>query len=419
MRKKVFTGLAILTLFACISSIPTAIIRAQDDKKPKQEKFGSSLKRYDQTKPNPKDKNAKKGADTKKITPKAGDGLDDELSLQSTLAVFDVMVTDNKQHFVPGLTKDDFVVYEDGVEQQVGTCAIGEDVILPRSIALIIDYSGSQYPFIKASVEAAEVLVNNLTPKDEMAIITDDVDILQDYTNDKGALIKALEGLKKKAKDGKEGLSLQMSALLATLQEKVKVSDDKRSIIIFQTDGDEIFKLRDQKDLFKKYYPYLEQTTEKFGFSDVKNKVENTRATIYAVVPGDQLINVPDDEALRRTKVMLDQVAVADGWDPAKITRYQKDIQQSLGFWRSGQTAVATIASLSGGWTGFLSKPEEASAIYNKILTDINHRYIIGYYPKDTTADGRLRKLKFEVRGHPEYKVHGRDSYSISKPDDK
>jgi len=43
------------------------------------------------------------------------------------------------------------------------------------------------------------------------------------------------------------------------------------------------------------------------------------------------------------------------------------------------QSALAEVASLTGGWTAFLEKPDDADAIYSRIFTDINQRYIVGY----------------------------------------
>jgi len=44
---------------------------------------------------------------------------------------------------------------------------------VPRSIILIIDYSPSQFAYIKDSIEAAKVLVDKLKPRDRMAVVTD------------------------------------------------------------------------------------------------------------------------------------------------------------------------------------------------------------------------------------------------------
>ena len=75
------------------------------------------------------------------------------------------------------------------------------------------------------------------------------------------------------------------------------------------------------------------------------------------------------------------------------------------------QEAAARVAELSGGWTEFLDRPERAAAIYSRILADINNHYIVGYYPINKARDGQLRRVRVSVRNHPEYKVHGRQSY--------
>jgi hypothetical protein len=84
-----------------------------------------------------------------------------------------------------------------------------------------------------------------------------------------------------------------------------------------------------------------------------------------------------------------------------------------------GQYAAQRVAELTGGWALYLERPEQAAAIYSGILSDMNHRYVIGYYPSDDPHDSSLtgargvglRHLKITVKTHPEYIVRGRDSY--------
>jgi len=63
---------------------------------------------------------------------------------------------------VEGLTQNDFLVSEDGRAQQIEHFSLGNDQRLGRSIVLVIDYSGSQSPYIKGSVVAAKILVDQL-----------------------------------------------------------------------------------------------------------------------------------------------------------------------------------------------------------------------------------------------------------------
>jgi hypothetical protein len=71
---------------------------------------------------------------------------------------------------------------------------------------------------------------------------------------------------------------------------------------------------------------------------------------------------------------------------------------------------------VSGGWADFLEVPAQADAIYSRIFSDINQRYIVGYYPTNKERDGKRRKIEFKVKGHPEYQVYGRLSYFAPKP---
>jgi hypothetical protein len=80
------------------------------------------------------------------------------------------------------------------------------------------------------------------------------------------------------------------------------------------------------------------------------------------------------------------------------------------------QSALAVVATLTGGWTEYLETPEQAEAIYARIFSDINQRYIVGYYPANKDRDGKRRKIEFQVKEHPEYQVYGRRSYFAPGP---
>jgi hypothetical protein len=80
------------------------------------------------------------------------------------------------------------------------------------------------------------------------------------------------------------------------------------------------------------------------------------------------------------------------------------------------QAVLASVATVSGGWADFLEVPEQADGIYSRIFSDINQRYIVGYYPTNKERDGKRRKIEFKVKGHPEYQVYGRVTYFAPEP---
>ncbi len=362
--------------------------QSQPEERPKLTNFGSSL---DRLRWDPKLKQAVE-IDPEKRTANASS--DDVVRVDTNLVICSVTVLDQRGKVLPNLTREDFIVTEDGQAQEIQHFSLGNSLDVPRTIVLVIDYSGSLSPFIKESVEAAKVLVDKLGPKDLMAIVTDDVKLLIDFTRNKKELKKALDSLYEKSKKKEFGKSKQFSALMATVREMF-TAEDVRPIVIFQTDGDQLFVLQPSTPpVFDKPIPPIPiPRREPFSLRDLYQTIERSRASVYTVIPGRRQIELPDSRELP---------AQAENQQTVFITSLP-----SLAAWTQRAAAGAAI----GGWTAYLQKPEEASDIYGRILDDINSRYILGYYPADKTRDGKRRQVQIEVRGHPEYSVTGRKSY--------
>ncbi len=373
----------------------------------KREDFGSSLKQLQW------DEQKQAAVEQKKNQAATAD---DVLKFETTLALFDVLVLDAQGRALTGLTKDDFVVSEDSKPQEVAAFSLGDGSTIPRSIVLIIDYSGSQLPYLQNSIAAAKTLVDKLTPRDRMAIVSDDVELLISFTQDKGKLKKALDSLRKKAEGNRPGRSEQYSALFATLRELVK--SEERPIILFQTDGDELYRLHSTENAAR---PNFNERLKPYSFQDIYTAAEKSRTTIYTIIPGVQLAGKSSAEQLSRAREIYAQrlqvmrKRAGDESIDAFLARMRQMpdsyFQQMITVQSRQQLAAAGIAKLTGGWAEFLETPEQAAPIYERILAGINRRYLIGYYPTNETRDGNLRKVKIEVKGHPEYRILGKQSY--------
>jgi Ca-activated chloride channel family protein len=395
MKKEIaITAILLSLLIGGLSHLAwPSILAAQSSgrKPPKKEKFGSSLKRL-KWDPN-KQAAVESEQDNQRRNREIGPG--DVIKVETNLVVLDLFVTDQtKLRALTDLGKDDFVVTEDAVTQQISMFSVGADPSLPRSIVLIIDFSSSMSRFLEKSVEAAKMLVNRLGPKDEMAIVNDEVELMVSFTGDKKRLKSALDSLKNRPR-GAHG-SRQLTALLVTLRE-LSNAGQGRPIIIVQSDGDEIMNLRDQQ-------PRAEEqpSTYEFGLADIQAAVLGTRATIYTLIPGERLIGAPLEEArlrVRRSMVGEQEDQYINTITPIRVR---------------AQEAITSVADISGGWAAYLESPERSDELYERILADMDHRYVIGYYPTNEARDGRLRKVQVDVRGHPEYVVHGRRSYYLT-----
>lgn len=388
--------------FSAFGQTPSAAPSPSNSpEKPTLKNFGSSLKRTD-------NKAQDKTEDTTKTT------TDEEtIRVETNLVRIDALVLDQKGNAILGLKQEDFIVSENNVSQNIGTFSLGNSTEVPRSIVLIIDYSGSQIDLIKDSVEAAKVLVDQLNDKDRMAIVTDSVELLSGFSNDKELLKTKLDSLAKKVinghfegttfVNGELGKSLQYNALMATLNELFD-NEELRPIVILQTDGDQFFNIRSVTP-----QPFQPNTNVQADYTvqDLFNKVERSRATIYSIISGFSLVGLSPQERLKKASfVTADLWTTNQFWKPgtADFLNYAERHYQE-------QKSLDTIAKLSGGFSQNLESSEQAAGIYGNILKGITDRYLIGYYPLNETHDGKRRSVKIEVRGHPEYIVMGRKSY--------
>ncbi len=410
------SSLAIVSCF-----VTFAAAQSPPAERPKLKDFGASLKKL-------KWDSAKQAAietASSRAKPKAAVDID-VVRVETDLVAFDVQVRDRQGRVITGLTQNDFIVTDNGEPQTIGHFSLGSDLTVARSIVLIIDYSGSLRQYLNQSIDAAEVLISQLGPKDKMAIVTDDVKLLSDFTGDRIVLTKTLESLRNKAKGRSFGRSYQMTALMATVRELFS-SEDIRPIVIFQTDGDEVGLLQPPdpryyftpivpanalpklkkmlEDMNRKLRKEIEAEFKPFSLKDVYNAVEKSRATVYTIIPGQQLVGISSDQQYARVRASL---------QPEYSDEQARDI--TFCFVRA-QTAAANAAIVSGGWVAFLNKPDQAGDIYSTILSDINSRYVIGYYPTNKVHDGRRRSVSLEVRGHPDYVLSGRRSYYAPQPE--
>ncbi|HWS89040.1 MAG TPA: VWA domain-containing protein [Pyrinomonadaceae bacterium] len=388
--------------------------------------FGSSLERLKW------DAGQKRAVEVAPAPAKDGGGgveEDEVVRVETSLVVCDVLVLDAKGKAVAGLKREDFLIIEDGRPQEVGAFALGDSANVARSIVLVIDYSGSMRPFLENSIEAAKTLVDKLSPRDRMAVVTDDVELLADFTRDKRLLKEKLEWLLRKATSNESGYptrfgrSRQYSALMATLRELFD-EEDTRPIVIFQTDGDELGALHDSPlpppvppgVSPEAYRAALERSQRAFSIADVFREAERSRATIYTVIPGVRLIGLKPGEEQAKTKELRRELekyrAPGSTYLPARDLWLEETIRRTA----PQQTALYGLSKLTGGWTNFLEEPSQAAGIYASIFSDIGRRYVVGFYPTNRERDGKRRHVQIEVRGHPEYTVWGRKSYYAPGP---
>src|SRR6266699_1010040 len=105
-----------------------------------------------------------------------------------------VIVTDARGHFVEGLRREDFHLYDNGVEQPLtGFAAIEE----PAQVLLLIEAGPAVHLLGSNHVRASNTLLNNLSPNDRVAIASysKSPELLLDFTPDRPTAEFTLQNL--------------------------------------------------------------------------------------------------------------------------------------------------------------------------------------------------------------------------------
>src|SRR3989442_12388056 len=118
-------------------------------------------------------------------------GAGDILRVDTTLISIPVSVMDRDGKFIPNLRKEDFRIWEDGVEQQVAYFASTEK---PFTVALVIDTSGSTKNRLQEIQDAAIAFIEQLRPDDRVMVFSfnDRIRVLSQPTSDRNMLRHAI-----------------------------------------------------------------------------------------------------------------------------------------------------------------------------------------------------------------------------------
>jgi len=141
-----------------------------------------------------------------------------------------VIVTDHSGHFVEGLRREDFRVFDNGIEQPLtGLTSIEE----PAQVLLLIEAGPAVYLLEGGHLQAAVALLNGLAQDDRVAVVKYEQApaVLLDFTADKKAAEAAFEQLSFNLGFGSLNLS---TSVLKVLEGLANVAG-KKSIVLLTT----------------------------------------------------------------------------------------------------------------------------------------------------------------------------------------
>lgn len=255
--------------------------------------------------------------------------------------------------FFKGLTRNDFRVLEDGIEQEIVNFT---QEAVPVSVVLLIDASGStrfsQLAIRKAALRFAE----SLSGEDHIAIITfnDAPRLILDWTNSMSKVRYALETIYAK------GPTVMNDALYVTFDDLLRNVEGKTAVMML-TDG------VDTRSMVR-----LEEAIDLATHSD---------AIVYAASKLDEYwaMAIQTRQAIRAHGQLVPNV-LTDSY----ILEARKGLRR--------------LANLTGGRVLEAQAFSSLTEIYETVAEELKNQYYLSYIPSNKKRDGTWRTLEVRSR---------------------
>jgi VWFA-related protein len=257
---------------------------------------------------------------------------------------------------VGSLGKEDFQLYEDGVQQKIAELSRDQ---LPLSVVLLFDLTDSVRPVLKQLGAGALDALHHLKPEDEVAVMVyaKSALVLQDFTTDRELAVTAIEAAS--AMKSGEPAYFNEAVFLASEQLGKPKDPKRRRAIIWLTDNVPNIpsdKERSEKDALRKAF---ETGTVVFSLVERSGESEFFTATFSS------------------NPIFL----------PLRMQHPPGDVHK--------------YAERTGGEVMNSSK-KDISTKLAKMIDDIRTRYTIGYYPSLKEAKGKFCEIKLKIAGDAE-----------------
>ncbi|MDX6382791.1 MAG: Ca-activated chloride channel, partial [Blastocatellia bacterium] len=286
--------------------------------------------------------------------------------VSTSLITVPAVVMDRNGRYIPNLKREDFLIYEDGVEQSLSYFA---SVERPFTVALMLDVSGSTQSQLSQIREAANTFVSRLRSSDRMMAITFDgkINVLTEAES-----VSAIRRSKLHIPAVTDGTVLYDAVNFAL---KRMAGIEGRKAIVLMTDGVD------------------------------QNSVVTLKSTLNDISEQDVLIYTVQYNTLPQLPQRLSVI---------KNEKARRKIQEKLmkGY-ATSEPYLRTLAEKTGGRFYRADDLSDVGPAFEAITAELGVQYSLGYYPKKSSGAGSERGIKVRVR-YPNMVVRARDSYTTS-----
>src|SRR3989454_5495523 len=283
-----------------------------------------------------------------------------------SLVTVPAIVMDRNGRYFANLHKEDFRIFEDGVEQKISYFASVEK---PFTVALMLDVSGSTQLQLAQIRDAANTFVSRLRFNDRVMAITFDgqIHVLSEPTD-----VATIRRSKLHIPPVTDGTVLY-DAVDFALKRMAQIPG--RKAIVLMTDGVD------------------------------QNSQASLKSTLADIAEQDVLIYTVQYNTLPQLPQRLSQI---------KNEKARRKVQSRLmqGYAVS-EPYLRTLAEKTGGRFYRAADLSDVGPAFEAITSELGVQYSLGYYPKQTSGAGAERGIKVRVR-YPNLVVRARDSYTTT-----
>lgn len=303
---------------------------------------------------------------------------DDVISVNTTEVMLPVTVRDSAGLLVSNLTRKDFRVFEDGVEQPLSDLSLRQ---VPVDVALIVDASSSVAGNLDDFRTAAEGFASHLAVDDRVSLIQfdDRVVLLQDWTSSMVQLRRALKRIV-------PGMFTRFhDAMLLASRDQAPRGNARHAIIVL-TDGIDSGR----------------GTT----FDAALRGALQSQTTIY-VVSNTEIERVNKQEEL---SMLLSGTESAVRFNQLRID----DLRLGLAALADSERNLEQLTAATGGRLYRPTSFKDLERTYAEVADELRHQYTLYFSPLNTKRDGQFRRVRAETT-NPTHRVSARVGYYAPK----
>jgi VWFA-related protein len=291
---------------------------------------------------------------------------DDVITTDTSLVQLNVGVVNRRGEAVTTLTRNDFVVYEDGVRRPI---AVFEPTEAPFSLVMMLDMSGSTINFRQQIQAAAMRFLDALAPDDRVAVV---------QFNGKG--VKSLLGFSTDRGRVSYAITLASGAGETPLYEALKFSlrelsheGKRRKAIVVLTDG-------------------LDTQVRNGDRAIVSKASDADVGTAIKPETNSQVVSVLNDAD--RQGVTIFPLALPSG-DPKRLPLPDPSI---TAMYAAARARLELLANRTGGRLHEIRRLDDLSKLYAQVAADLRTLYSIAYQPPNPGShDGKWREIRVEI----------------------